>query len=230
MSYCRFPTTNDFGPELPSNWRRSSTPPCRAMMSSQPRSNSTWALARSVDQFLEAVADLLELRGSPWYIQAVVVGSSSRMPLTCSPCGQGQREPREVLGHHVVRVPPRLVIGERLRMVAFSGTADGDVGEVLVERVDAQHVEPVADPLHVLEPQVPAAGAVGFAERPLAAQLVGHAGQFQDGPDVAELGVHVLAVVGSSACRWPGAGARRTWPCCRRRARRRASRAPSSGR
>ena len=102
---------------------------------------------------------------------------------------QDQREPREVVGHHVVAVPPRLVVGERLRMVALARAADRDVREVLVERVDAQHVEPVADPLHVLEPQVPAAGPVGLAQRPLAAQLIGHAGQFLDRPHVAELGV-----------------------------------------
>ena len=80
-------------------------------------------------------------------------------------------------------------------MVAFARAADGDVRQVFVQRVDAQHVEPVADPLHVLEPQIPAAGAVGFAERPAAAQLVGHTGQFLDRAAVAELAVDVFAVL-----------------------------------
>ena len=80
-------------------------------------------------------------------------------------------------------------------MVALARAAQGDVGQVLVEGVDAQHFEPVADALHVLEAQVPAAGAVELDERAFHAELVGDAGQLFAHADVAELRVRVLGIL-----------------------------------
>ena len=105
------------------------------------------------------------------------------------------RQPREVVGHHVIVVPPRRVVRKRLRMVAFAGASDRDVRQVFVQRINAQHDQPVADPLHVLEPQIPAAGAVGFAQGAPPSQLVGDAGQFLHRAGVAKLSVDFLAVL-----------------------------------
>ena len=66
---------------------------------------------------------------------------------------------------------------------------------MLVQRVDAQHFEPVADAFHVLETQVPPAAAVGLAQGPPLAELVGDAGEFPDHPGVAELGVGMLGIL-----------------------------------
>ena len=66
---------------------------------------------------------------------------------------------------------------------------------MLVERIDAQHIKPVADPFHVLEAQVPSARTVGLAQRPFATKLIGHARKLLDGPSIAELGVRILAVL-----------------------------------
>ena len=80
-------------------------------------------------------------------------------------------------------------------MVAFAGAANRHVAQVLVDRVDAEYFEPVADAFHVLEAQVPAAGAVSLAERAFHAELVGDAREFPDHPRVAELRVGVLGVL-----------------------------------
>ena len=66
---------------------------------------------------------------------------------------------------------------------------------MLVQRVDAQHFEPVADAFHVLETQVPPAAAVGLAQGPPLAELVGDAGEFPDHPCVAELGMGMFGVL-----------------------------------
>ncbi len=110
-------------------------------------------------------------------------------------CRHRDRQPREVRGRLVVGVPPGLVVRERLRMIALACAAQRHVGQVLVQRVDPEHVEPVADALHVLEAEIPPAGAVGFRQRAGPAELVGDARHFLDRAHVAELGVHVLLVL-----------------------------------
>ena len=89
-------------------------------------------------------------------------------------------------------LPPGLVVAERLRIVVLARSGDGPEREMLVHQVDAQRVLPVAEPLHVLEPQVPAGAAVSFAEGSPLADLVRHAGEFLHAADVAELRVHSL--------------------------------------
>jgi len=57
-------------------------------------------------------------------------------------------------------------------MVALPGAPEADERKDVVERVDAEDVEPIADALDVLETQVPTGGAVRFAQGSAKAELV----------------------------------------------------------
>ena len=80
-------------------------------------------------------------------------------------------------------------------MVAFSCAANRNIREVFVEGIDTKDIEPVADSLHVLEAEVPAARAISFTESSSATELIGYAGEFLDCADVAELGIRALAIL-----------------------------------
>ncbi|OPZ95437.1 MAG: hypothetical protein BWY71_02240 [Planctomycetes bacterium ADurb.Bin412] len=87
------------------------------------------------------------------------------------------------------------MVGEGLGMVPFAGAAKGDIGKVLVDGVDAQGKKPVGDAFHVLEAQVPAAGAIGLAKGTGVSHLAGGAGQFDDRAGVSELGMGAFVVL-----------------------------------
>ena len=149
------------------------------------------------EELEELVADLVQAGGGVW--TGVVHpggggGFEDQDAVVLFPLGEREREPREVTGDDMIGIPPRFVIRERLGMIAFAGAAERDIGEVFVKGVDAQDGEPVPNPFHVLEPQVPAAGTVDFAEGAFPAQLIGEAGDFADGADVAELGVGIFLI------------------------------------
>src|SRR5690606_36993233 len=66
--------------------------------------------------------------------------------------------------------------------------------QMLVKGINAQGVLPVSQSLHVGERELPSTSAIGFAQRPTAVQLIGHAGQFLNGPYVTELGVRAAFI------------------------------------
>ena len=69
----------------------------------------------------ERIADLLEFGR----VALIHPGGGGRFehqhPVDLLPLGQGQREAREVFRRDVIGLPPRLVIGEGLRMIALCG-------------------------------------------------------------------------------------------------------------
>ena len=80
-------------------------------------------------------------------------------------------------------------------MVSFSCAANRNICKMFFEGINAKDIEPVPDSLHVLEAEVPTACAIGFTESSSASKLIGHAGEFFDCADVAELGIRALAIL-----------------------------------
>ena len=147
-----------------------------------------------VDEALEGLADGLDLvrvagRG------IIHPGGGGRLEdedAVILPAGRhGQREPAQVIAHHPIIVPPRLVIGERLGVVALAGPHDGHIRKMRIDEVDAEGELPIGDPFLIEKAQVPSAGAVGLRHRPRPAGLVAGAAQLLDRPGIAELGVDV---------------------------------------
>ena len=80
-------------------------------------------------------------------------------------------------------------------MVAFARPAQRDIRQMLIERIYAQHLKPVANAFHVFKTQVPSACTVYFYERAITPQLIGQAGNLTARPDIAELSVRAFAVL-----------------------------------
>ena len=85
--------------------------------------------------------------------------------------GQRPAQSGEVVGHEVVVGPPGLLIVEVRGVVALARTAHGVEGEMGVEQVHSQEVEPVAHPLSPGEGEVLPRAAIGLAQGPPAPQL-----------------------------------------------------------
>ncbi len=149
-------------------------------------------------QVKERLANLIELPGLS-RIHLIQPGGCSGLDhqylihLLAHRHGGGQ--PCDVLRHHVIRIPPRLVVGERLRVVGLPCAAQRHIRQVFIKQVHTEHTEPVGDAFHILKAQVPAAGTVNLAQVAFASELITEALHFFYKPHVAELSMRIFAVL-----------------------------------
>ncbi len=106
--------------------------------------------------------------------------------------GQRVRYPRRVVGDDVIVAPPRLLVADRRRIVAFPLAAHGVQRQVRIDQVDAVHEVPVDNPLPAGKAEIVPGAAVELAERALFAELVCDAGDLSRGDHVVNIPTEVI--------------------------------------
>src|SRR5665647_860473 len=82
------------------------------------------------------------------------------------------------------------------RVIEFANPFDGEIGEMLVDKINAQYNFPVDQPFEVGEIDFPSSSSVSFAQCPVVSSLVGRAVQFADGPGISELATQSAGCIG----------------------------------
>jgi len=64
------------------------------------------------------------------------------------------------------------MIRKRQRMIPFPGPGDGHIRQMLIEKINAESILPIAYPFLVKKVQVPAAGSISFRQSSFPAELI----------------------------------------------------------
>ncbi len=97
-----------------------------------------------------------------------------------------------IVGDDVIVPPPRLLVADRRRIVAFPLAAHGVQRQVRIDQVDTVHEVPVDNPLPAGKAEVVPGAAVELAERALLTELVCDAGDLPRGDHVVNIPTEVI--------------------------------------